>query len=84
MSDNITQDMFPLYAQKIAQKMWSDRKNSKIMFLLIIPNRIPVNCVWIDPYNGMFSIKGHETDGFMILSQLEPGSLIVNQRYEGD
>jgi hypothetical protein len=30
----------------------------------------------------MFAVKGKEDKGFIMVKQLEPGSFIINQRYD--
>jgi hypothetical protein len=82
MISDVVEDMLPLYAQKEAQRMVCENRYSKILFTLIVPNRVPIECVWIDPHYGMFTIKCREKTGFLMLKQLEPGSFIINQRYD--
>lgn len=82
MISDVIEDILPLYAQKQAQRMAYEKRHSKILFTLVVPNRIPTECVWIDSYHGMFAIKGREHVGFLMLKQLEPGSFIINQRYD--
>ena len=83
MIDGIPQEMLPLYAQKNAEHMTAG-SNKRIVFLLITPDRVPTECVWLEPCYGFFAVKGREDVGFLTTKQLPEGSLIVNQRYEGD
>lgn len=82
MISDVLEDLLPLYAQKQAQNMVCEKWQSKVLFTLIMPNRIPTECMWLDPHYGMFVVKGKEDKGFLMVKQLEPGSFIINQRYE--
>jgi len=82
MITDVIDDMLPLYAQKQAQDMVCERWGSKVKFTLIVPDRMPTECVWLDPSFGMFTVKGKEDKGFIMVKQLEPGSFIINQRYD--
>lgn len=83
MTENISQEMLPLYAQNNAEHMTAG-SNKRIVFLLITPDRVPTECVWLEPCYGFFAVKGREDKGFLAIKQLPEGSLIFNQRYEGD
>lgn len=82
MMSDVIEDMLPLYAQKQAQDMSCEKLQAKVAFTLIVPNRMPTECVWLDPHYGMFAVKGKEDKGFLMVKQLEQGSFIINQHYE--
>jgi hypothetical protein len=81
MIDGIPQEMLPIYAQKNAENM-TVHSNKRILFLLITPDRVPTECVWLEPSFGFFAVKGREDVGYLTIKQLPEGSLIINQRYE--
>jgi hypothetical protein len=80
------EDTLPLYAQRIAGRMKAESGllNKRITFSLLVPDRVPVECVWLDPGFGFFAIKGREKEGYLTVKDLPEGSLIFNQRYEDD
>jgi hypothetical protein len=84
LTDPENQNHLPLYAKKEAENMMMERRNDKVLFLLITPNRVPTECVWLDPYLGFIAVKGREDAGFVRVKDLEPGTLIFNQRYESE
>jgi len=87
MTELTDETLYPLYAQKEAENMVSEiiyPKKDRVLFLLITPISIPVECVWLDPCLGMFAVKGRESIGFTTINSLPKGSLIVNQRYESE
>ena len=75
-------DFHPLKMQKEAQNM-DKNYNQKIKFLLVTNSGMPINCVWLDEYLGMFAVEGQEKKGFMMMRDIPEGSIIVNQRVEG-
>jgi hypothetical protein len=72
----------PLAMQKAAQDMKVSHINQRIKFLLVTDSGIPINCVWLDPYLGMFAVDGQVEKGFMTVKDIPEGSIIVNQRVE--
>lgn len=75
-------DMFPLYAQKAASEMHSERWDAKIRFVLItrFGNRA-TECEWVDTGLGFFVVVGNENNGFLTVKQLPVDALIINQHY---
>jgi hypothetical protein len=74
-------EFHPLKMQKEAQNM--DKKyDQKIKFLLVTSSGMPVNCVWLDEYLGMFAVEGQEEKGFVTMKDIPEGSIILNQRVE--
>jgi hypothetical protein len=87
LNDLTDENLYPLSAQKNAEKMVRDSGTlyscgEKIRFLLISMEDIPRECVWLDPHFGFYAHIGSERKGFRDIKDLPPGSLIVNQRYE--
>jgi hypothetical protein len=78
---DIPQEFLPLYAQKAAEHM-AAHGNKKIYFLLITPDRVPTECVWLEPCYGFIAVKGKEESGFIRVKDLPEGSMILNQHYE--
>lgn len=60
-------------AERLAQDMAVNRDWDK-SFLLVGPNG-PVECEWLDPYFGMFQIKGEE--GFVMTKQIPAGIEVI-------
>jgi hypothetical protein len=77
----IPQEFLPLYAQKAAEHM-AAHGNKKIYFVLMIPNRVPTECIWLEPCYGFFVVKNKENSGFLTIKELPEGSMILNQHYE--
>ena len=76
----------PEKMQKEAERLSADifgLANKQIRFLLIGGQiKRPVECVWLEPCFGMFQVVGHEDKGFMMISDLPKGTIILNQRVE--
>jgi hypothetical protein len=64
-------------AEKIAQRRMADDPNWDKTFQLSIDGGLPISCVWLDPYFGLFQIKGKETMGFMRTVRLPDDAKVV-------
>ena len=74
----------PLQKQKEAQQLVKDHNGlinaPKIKFTLLVGSNGQIaQCIWTDPYLGLFQFEGIEDKGCSMIKELPEGSLIINQ-----